>query len=406
MEKELATEALHKVKILHHVVTENYLDLDKLLESYLSIGNDLFGLEVGIASHVSGEDYNVTAVSKNPFGLKEGDQFELKDTYCREVFKYQKTVSVDKAGETEPFKSHPIYENLKLESYISAPIYVDGDIYGTLNFSSLKARSVPFGEFDQDLIELMAKSIGSFIEMKEVKSIADKHKEQAYLSSRMASLGQMAGGVAHEINNPLGIISMSCVRLESLLKEDTVDTKKTHETVSIIENTVKRIGGIVQGLKSISRNTSMDEMELEDLGEIISNTLSVCSEKIKSRNIEVRVVDFAEIKIPCRGGEISQVILNLISNSLDAVEDLDAKWIEIKVLENKDFVVVSIVDSGSGFTAEEADKIMEPFYTTKPAGKGTGLGLSISKKIVELHGGELKADLKSKNTKIDILLNK
>lgn len=398
--------ALQKVKLLHQVVTKNYLDLDKLLSAYVTVGKDLFGLEVGIASKVQGDQYTVVAVSENSFGIEAGALFELQDTYCREVVKFQKTIHVHHAGTTEPYKSHPVYENLKLESYISAPVYVDGKIFGTINFSSTKVKEGPFDEFDQDLIGLMANSIGSFVEMKNAQEQSDKHREQAHLSSRLESLGQMAGGIAHEINNPLAIIGMSSANIRAVLESDPKNTDKLCEHLDTINATVERVSKIIGSLQSIARDSSEDPLKEELVGEIVENAYSICREKLKNGEVKFNIEGDLKVKLPCRGGEVSQVLLNLISNAYDAVRDTNEKWIKLQIVESAEALVLSVSDSGWGIPSDVRARMMDPFYTTKSVGKGTGLGLSISRKIMEMHGGQLLLDEKSKNTKIDMVFQK
>ena len=108
----------------------------------------------------------------------------------------------------------------------------------------------------------------------------------------------------------------------------------------------------------------------------------------------------------CRPNEVSQVLLNLLNNSYDAVEELEDKWIQVVTSIKNDKVCISVIDSGNGISQEIANEIMQPFFTTKPIGKGTGLGLSISKNLLESQQGELIIDHESANTKFDILLPK
>ena len=132
---------------------------------------------------------------------------------------------------------------------------------------------------------------------------------------------------------------------------------------------------------------------------IIEYTLELCNERLKNEAIKLRISYNADVEIRCRDSQIAQVLMNLISNALDAIEKLPEKWIDISVSATRSTVRFAITDSGKGIPPTIAEKIMQPFYSTKEAGKGIGLGLSISKGIVEEHNGTLKYDDSALNTR-------
>jgi signal transduction histidine kinase len=120
--------------------------------------------------------------------------------------------------------------------------------------------------------------------------------------------------------------------------------------------------------------------------------------------VSLNIVDFSDFTFECRASQIEQVLLNLLSNSIDSISDLPEKWIKIEILPQKDSFTLRFTDSGKGIPMQIADRIMEPFFTTKAVGKGTGLGLSISKGLIESHNGQLLYNNKSKNTEFTIQL--
>ena len=127
---------------------------------------------------------------------------------------------------------------------------------------------------------------------------------------------------------------------------------------------------------------------------IIEQTLSLTKERVNKRSIDIRVNYMQSgLTLSCNQVQIEQVLINLISNSIDAIEDLNEKWINIHVSLVRDRVHIRFVDSGCGIAPAVVDKIMQPFFTTKAVGKGTGIGLSISKGILENHGGHLTYEL-------------
>jgi len=222
---------------------------------------------------------------------------------------------------------------------------------------------------------------------------------------KFAALGEMAGGIAHEINNPVSIIHTLSGQISEALASSPADIEFAKSRIADIEKQSLRISKIIAGLRSFSRDASGDGFVKAGLDAIINETLSLCSSRFKHNKVETRYSACNEqVKIECRPSEIIQVLLNLLNNAFDAVVVTEGGWIDISVAPGMNKVVISISDSGNGIPEQVAGRIFQPFFTTKPVGKGTGLGLSISKGIVETHGGTISLDRKCLNTKFDISL--
>lgn len=221
--------------------------------------------------------------------------------------------------------------------------------------------------------------------------------------SKMSSLGEMAAGVAHEINNPLMITKGFLDRIQKIVNND--QEKYTEITASLEKaiTGVVRVAKIVSGLKSFARNGNSDPMMSVSLDKILSETLEMCNERFKHGEITLKATTHVKTKILCRESQISQVILNLLNNAFDAVAEIDVKdkWVQLQVEEDKiknGKISIRIIDCGNGIPEETAKKVLEPFFTTKETGKGTGLGLSISARIIEDHNGTLVLDNQHPNT--------
>jgi PAS domain S-box-containing protein len=232
----------------------------------------------------------------------------------------------------------------------------------------------------------------------------EQSRAQMVLASKMSALGEMAGGVAHEINTPLAVIQMRTDQLLEYVEEGTLTNSVLINSLQAIESTVKRIAQIISGLRSFARDGSRDPMIIFRVSQIIEDTFSLCKEKFKSHGVALEFDLKQDADIECRPGEISQVILNLLNNSFDAIQELPEKWIKIELNKIANLILIRVTDSGKGITPENQKKLMQPFFTTKEIGKGTGLGLSISRGLIESHHGKLTFDNLSQNTSFLISL--
>jgi signal transduction histidine kinase len=237
-----------------------------------------------------------------------------------------------------------------------------------------------------------------------VKKELDQQKMKQIEAAKMATLGQMAAGIAHEINNPLAIISGKSSQLKRHVTGSSFDLKYIIEAVETIDLTTKRVSKIIKGLKSFSRNSENDPFEPTAVKTIVDDTLALCGEKLKNRQIFLEVNLEPNLVVNARPSQISQILLNLINNSFDAIEKTEFSWIKIEGLKIEGKIILSVTDSGFGIEKSIKDSIMNPFFTTKEVGKGTGLGLSISYGLIAEHGGQLKLDEECKNTKFLIIL--
>lgn len=232
----------------------------------------------------------------------------------------------------------------------------------------------------------------------------EEQRKQTIQSAKLSSLGEMASGIAHEINNPLTIISSYARSLKRTNSENENDPK-INEAADKIVITVNRIAKIIKGLQSFARDSFNDAIVPTSVKKIIESTLELCHEKLKDNSIELKINTFIDFEVDCREVQITQVLVNLLNNSRDAIEG-PSKWIKIEVIESAAEVILIISDSGKKISKEVADKIMQPFFTTKEIGKGLGLGLSISKGIIEGHNGKFYLDMNAVHTTFVIKLPK
>lgn len=226
---------------------------------------------------------------------------------------------------------------------------------------------------------------------KELEVQLEASRAQVISSSRLSALGMMAGGIAHEINNPLGIIHAYASNLMEQAQDGQVDSNSVLNASRQIVQTADRIGSIVKNLRHIAREGGLDPVHPASIQTIVEQTLDLSRERFRQHGIALNCPSIdPDLKVPCREVQIAQVLMNLLQNAFDAVLEIPGdRWVTLDVQNHSDSVVVSVMDSGPGVPAEIRGRIMEPFFTTKPVGKGTGLGLSLSRAIAQQHGGDL-----------------
>ncbi|MCW8827023.1 MAG: ATP-binding protein [Gammaproteobacteria bacterium] len=237
-------------------------------------------------------------------------------------------------------------------------------------------------------------------------------QEQLLQSEKMASIGQLAAGVAHEINNPVGYINSNITTLEGYIGNliqliDAYENKASTEEIDKVKDEIEldylkedlesllkesqqgivRVKQIVQDLKDFS-HVDESEWQWADIHRGIDSTLNVVNNEIKYKAEVIK--EYGELpQVECMISQINQVILNILVNAAHAIEEHGS--IIIRTGTENESVWIEIEDSGAGMSEETLGKIFDPFYTTKPVGSGTGLGLSLSYGIIQKHNGRIDA---------------
>ncbi len=268
-----------------------------------------------------------------------------------------------------------------------------------------------------DNLSLKQKLLGEIEKREHTLKILKEAQDQLLQSEKMASLGQLAAGVAHEINNPIGYVASNIIRLEEYISEliallneyeltEQFHTLENNASVSKIKNQmdiefvkgdvldlvneskegIDRLQTIVRNLKDFSRSDVNDDWQCANLHKGIDSTLNIVANELKYKaKVEKEYAELPEVE--CIASRLNQVFMNLLVNAAHAIEGFGTIWIRTGV--NGDQVWVEVEDSGKGIKEENLSKIFEPFFTTKPKGQGTGLGLSLSYGIVQDHGGQI-----------------
>jgi two-component system NtrC family sensor kinase len=214
-------------------------------------------------------------------------------------------------------------------------------------------------------------------------------------ADRLASLGQLAASVAHEINNPLsGVLNFSAL-MGRILRDDGIPRERVPEFRGYLERVTEqtaRAGRIVSDLLSFSRR-SKPQRAPSDLNAIVRTTVGLVSHKLKLLSVEAALdLDEALPPLPCDPSQVQQVVLNLVMNGAEATRSRGAGRVSVATRRSEDgeSALLAVTDDGEGIPKEALERIFEPFFTTKDDGKGVGLGLAVVYGIVESHGGRIE----------------
>jgi signal transduction histidine kinase len=286
----------------------------------------------------------------------------------------------------------------EINSAISVPLRIEDRIVGTLNVSET-SRPSQFSEEDMRALTLFADQAALALEkaqlyrdsqrqLEKLLSVLDElSRTQAQLihSEKLASLGVLAGGVAHEINNPLMVI---LGRTELMLMDQQLPEEMKSNLQTVCSET-ERIARIVENLLAFSRRSRQEKIEKVDVNEALERTLMLSEHQLSVGNVHLKKeLDPNLPAIDANAGQLQQVFMNLIINAGHAMPEGGELIVRTGTIP-EDRIFFEITDTGCGIAPENIDRIFDPFFTTKDEGKGTGLGLAVSRNIIENHHGEI-----------------
>ncbi len=229
---------------------------------------------------------------------------------------------------------------------------------------------------------------------------------QSITNSRLSAIGELAGGVAHEINTPLQIISGAARQAERQIKDVTEDQKKSFE---LIRTTIKRISKIVKNLKRLTHQSS-DEIVRLSISSFLDDMKGFVTTKLNNASITLLSTykDQENFSLEANEVALSQILINLINNSIDELAEIEEngkeKVIEIQIFQNEYSKSIIISDNGNGIPEEHLSKVFTPLFTTKEVDKGTGLGLSLSSRLAHNMGAYIQV-MQDERTHFHVIFN-
>lgn len=300
----------------------------------------------------------------------------------------------------------PEMEILKtLDCKLCVPLISRDELVGILILGP-KKTNLRFVDSDLEFISVLADQLTVAVEnailyknQKNINAELRRTQKQLIQSEKLAALGQLSASVAHEINNPLGIIKNYLL----ILSESADECDPHQRNLKMIKEEVGRIARIVKSLLDFSRPEN--KMTLLDLSSVLKQTISLIDKEFLNRKIKIKK-ELPENLSPVTGSEdqLKQVFLNLLVNSKDFMPK--GGEVTIRARDTDQGVEIEFSDTGCGIPQENIPQIFEPFFTTKQEGKGTGLGLWICYGIMQRHGGTIQAKRKKKGTSFLLTLPK
>jgi signal transduction histidine kinase len=311
-------------------------------------------------------------VSFSQYAIDSEDVFEIPNTMSDPRFK------------TNPFAvgdPHVLY-------YAGMPlINPKGVRFGTLCIIDHTPRRLT--NLQKGIMKLLALQITNHLELKKNNELLKKSMEDLVEAEKMKSLGQMANGMAHEINNPLTIIRSKIAQLSLRIERGETQTEEQqNKFLRDLDASAFRIEKIIKSLVYFSKGLKPDLAQSLTSQQVIDASLPYL--KYHLHNIDFTILDKTDGKT-FKGNkeQIVQVLLNLLNNSIDAMSETPEKKLLFESYIEGDNFIINIRDTGSGIDKKDQNKIMDPFFTTKEVGKGMGLGLSLSLGIIVNHGGTI-----------------
>ena len=367
-------------------------DPEPEFDSLLDLVADICEVPVAYISFMDGE----RQWYKSKRGL-DIDEFPQEGTFCETTLMQNDPLIVPNLTEDERFSQSPfVTDDPKFRFYAGAPLtHPDGHNVGTVCLVDIKPRELT--DLQKNTLKTVSKQIIAQLELqkknRDLMQIANdlkQHQDSLVQTEKLASLGRMAGGIAHELNNPLQVLN-NYMELVSVRARKIDHKEEFADIVKNSKNTIFRMARIIQTMLSFVKSRRNSTIEEVTLLVLIDDTLMLLSERLANYGGTFKTqwdID-NQLTVSCNPVEVSQVLINLISNAIDASRSNESPQVDLIIQQDNKELIFTVRDNGEGIPDELLSKVKDPFFTTKEGGKGTGLGLFIGHQVAERMGGKL-----------------
>ena len=383
----------HTLQTMHEITSSRHMSFEGKVDALLRTGCNCFGTDYGAFIKLNNNHAQVLRFVGTEPVFKRDSQFEKNALFANSLSVDSEPLIIRNASEDAFFKQHFQYSELGINSYVGIPVIVSGSLFGSLEYGSLNTSAIPHSLIEIDMLQLISQWIGGEIQRQKAHENAQKHQADLAHVARLGTMGEMASGLAHELNQPLTAIvnyTRGCVR--------RLSAKSVENLPAIVEamehscSEAERAAEIIRRMRELV-NKELPRQESNDINNIIEVVINLLKPKIKENHVAV-IRDMAK-KIPgvyVDRIQIEQVLINLLNNAIDSMQSTPLLKREIIIQSRYDnqAVQVKVFDRGSGLPNNMRSDVFEPFFSTK--NEGMGMGLSISRSIIEAHKGSLNAE--------------